>query len=150
VSVFASGSRPQSTGRGGLPCAASRKAGWASAWWPGPAEKRPGAREWIARAERARSAVAARSLLARRRDSALVGGSPVTRFGRGAPGGFPRGRWRKEGTVGSPRRRLDRWGQSGGDVTVLMDDGGALAISEGRPELLQHRPQRGGEGRREI
>jgi hypothetical protein len=81
--------RPQSTGCGGLPCAAGRKAGWASAWWPGPAEKRPGAREWIAQAERAGSVIATRSLHARRRNGALAGGSPVTRFGRGAPGGFP-------------------------------------------------------------
>jgi hypothetical protein len=35
-------------------------------------------------------------------------------------------------------------------MTVLMGDGGALAIGGGRPELLQHRPQRGGEGWREI
>jgi hypothetical protein len=52
--------------------------------------------------------------------------------------------------VGSPRKRLDRWGRSRGGVAVFTGGGGASAIGEGRLKLLQHRTQRGGEEWREI
>jgi hypothetical protein len=52
--------------------------------------------------------------------------------------------------VGSPRKRLDGWGRSGGGATVFTGGEGAPVIGGGRLELLQHHTQRGGEEQREI
>jgi hypothetical protein len=64
-----SGPGLQPTGRGGLPHAADRQAGWASAWQPGPAEE---------------AAHGAGTGCARRRGGALTGGSVVAGRRQGA------------------------------------------------------------------
>jgi hypothetical protein len=63
---------------------------------------------------------------------------------------LPRGCWWKEGMVGSPRKRLDGWGRSGGGAAVFTGGGGAPVIGGGQLRLLQHRTHRGGEEWREI
>jgi hypothetical protein len=64
-------------GRGDLPSAAGQKAGWASAWWPGPAEKRPAERERGGHARHAHGAVTARNSHVRQRGGTLTSGWPV-------------------------------------------------------------------------
>jgi hypothetical protein len=66
-------------GRGGLPSAAGQKAGWASAWWPGPAEKRPAERERGGHARHAHGAVTACNSRVRQHGGTLTGGWTVAR-----------------------------------------------------------------------
>jgi hypothetical protein len=61
-----------------------QKAGWASAWRPGPTEKRPAAQEQCACAGRARGAVTTCSSPARRHGGTLSGGSVVAGQQQGA------------------------------------------------------------------
>jgi hypothetical protein len=111
-------------GHGGLPCAASRQAGWASAWMPGPAEEAArgvgtGRARWSSpwRGHRAWYGMVACSPMARwRLDDGMV--QP------GSTRGLHGGRRREEGMVGSQRKRVNVRGRSGGGATVHNGGGG--------------------------
>jgi hypothetical protein len=107
------GPRLQPTGRGGLPCAVGRKAGWATAWQPSLAGQTACAARCNARAptqspraDRAQDVAVAYSPAARRW---LNGGKVLPEISRG-----PQGRCRQGGEGrGAPERRVD--GEVGGE-----------------------------------
>jgi hypothetical protein len=69
--------------RGGLPREANRKAGWASAWRPGPAAERPAGSRRCARIERVVTALSPRM---GRRGGALTDGPVVASWRQGVAG----------------------------------------------------------------
>jgi hypothetical protein len=102
-------------GHGGLPCAASRQAGWASAWMPGPAEEAArgvgtGRARWSSpwRGHRAWYGMV-------HAHRWLGGGWMMAWFSRGAPGGF------MEGAI----ERREWWAHRGNGSTC---GGGAEAV----------------------
>jgi hypothetical protein len=104
--------RLQLTGRGGLPCAVGRKAGWATAWQPSPA----GQTACVARCgHHTQTARGTARWCARRR---LSGGSTVARCCWRSCGGHREGVGQGGEGRGTPERRVD--GEAGGE---FRDDG---------------------------
>jgi hypothetical protein len=108
VPGFASSPRTQPTGHGSLPHAPGRKAGWASAWRPGPARERSTCQRGITRAGHARGVITARG-------RGMVAWCPsVARWPR----------WKATAGVStdverrSCRARSHGWGLTGGCATV--------------------------------